>query len=53
MDNEKTEELTTEQLTRLLEVLDTTADQQAANIMKIALFTGMRRGEIFKLEHRT
>ncbi len=52
VDNEKTEELTTEQLTRLLEVLDTTADQQAANIMKIALFTGMQRGEIFKLEHR-
>ncbi|HBT88854.1 site-specific integrase [Desulfobacter sp.] len=52
VDNEKTEELTTEQLTRLLEVLETAVDQQVANIMRIALFTGMRRGEIFKLEHR-
>ena len=52
MDNEKTEELTTDQLTRLLDVLETTENRQIADIMKTALFTGMRRGEIFKLEHR-
>lgn len=52
VNNEKTEELTTDQLTRLLYVLETTENRQIADIMKTALFTGMRRGEIFKLEHR-
>ncbi len=49
VDNTKTEDLTPEQLHRLLSVLDTTQYQTAANMMKLALFTGMRRGEIFKL----
>jgi integrase len=49
VDNIKTEDLDPEQLQRLLVVLDTTHRRKAAAMMKIALFTGMRRGEIFKL----
>ena len=49
VDNIKTEDLDPGQLQRLLAVLDTTHRQEAASMMKIALFTGMRRGEIFKL----
>jgi integrase len=48
--NLKTEDLTPEQLSRLLEAIDEEPDQQAANFMKMALFTGMRRGELFKLK---
>ncbi|TET85344.1 MAG: site-specific integrase [Desulfobacteraceae bacterium] len=47
--NEKTEDLTPEQLTKLLEAIDTDIHPQAGPIMKMALFTGMRRGELFKL----
>lgn len=50
VDNVKTEDLTEEQLHRLLDVMATTIYQTAANMMKLALFTGMRRGELFKLE---
>jgi len=50
VDNQKTEDLTPEQLQRLLEILETTPYQTAATMMKLALFTGMRRGEIFKLK---
>jgi len=46
----KTEDLTPEQLTRLLEAVDKDTNLQAANMMKLALFTGMRRGEMFKLK---
>jgi integrase len=49
VDNIKTEDLSTEELQRLLSVLETTDRKTAATIMKLALFTGMRRGEIFKL----
>lgn len=49
VDNIKTEDLTHEQLKRLFEVLETTSHQTAANMMRLALFTGMRRGEMFKL----
>ena len=49
VDNVKTEDLTPEQMQRLVEVLNTTPYQTASNIMRLALFTGMRRGEIFKL----
>lgn len=49
VDNIKTEDLTPEQLQQLFEVLETTPYQTAANMMKLALFTGMRRGEMFKL----
>ena len=48
--NLKTEDLTAGQLSRLLEAIDQDYDVQAANLMRLALFTGMRRGELFKLQ---
>jgi integrase len=48
--NEKTEDLTPEQLTRLLEVLNKDPNRTAANMMKLALFNGMRRGEMLRLK---
>ena len=50
VDNMKTEDLTPEQLRRLLTAIDNSKDIQAANIMRLALYTGMRRGEMFKLK---
>ena len=48
--NNKTEDLTKEQLKGLLKAIDNSDDIQAADMMRMALFTGMRRGEIFKLK---
>jgi integrase len=48
--NERTEDLTPAQLKRLLKVLKQFEDRQAANFMLMALYTGMRRGELFKLK---
>lgn len=48
--NKKTEDLTPDQLSTLLEVIEQDPNTQAANFMKMALFTGMRRGELFKLQ---
>ncbi len=59
--NEKTEDLSRDQMTRLLEVLrtgivkdkdgkETELDQDAREMMLLALLTGMRRGEIFRLK---
>jgi len=50
VDNLKTEDLTLEQLKNLLEAIDQSQDIEAANIMRLALYTGMRRGEMFKLK---
>jgi integrase len=50
VDNQKTEDLNPEQLKKLLEVLDESADVEAKAIMRLALYTGMRRGEMFKLK---
>jgi len=50
VDNVTTEDLTTKQLRRLLKAIDESHDIEAANIMRMALFTGMRRGELFKLQ---
>jgi integrase len=50
VDNQKTEDLTPEQMKRLLAAISESTDIQAASIMKLALFTGMRRGEIFHLK---
>jgi integrase len=47
--NAKTEDLSPEQLTRLLETIENSDNIQAANMMKLALYTGIRRGEMFKL----
>jgi integrase len=49
VNNQKTEDLTPEQLTRLWEVLEKDSNRTAANLMKVALLTGMRKGELFKL----
>ena len=46
----KTEDLNPEQLSNLLKAIDEATNIQAANMMKMALFTGMRRGELFKLK---
>lgn len=50
VDNRITEDLTANQLRRLLKAIDDSTDIEAANIMRMALFTGMRRGELFKLK---
>jgi len=50
VDNTTTEDLTPAQLKRLLEAIDNSQDIEATNIMRMALFTGMRRGELFKLK---
>ncbi|MGB9498688.1 MAG: site-specific integrase [Dissulfuribacterales bacterium] len=42
--------MTPKQLKRLLNVIEKYPDTQVANMMKLALFTGMRRGELFKLK---
>lgn len=50
VDNQKTEDLTPEQLQALLKAIEEDSNKQTANLMKFALFTGMRRGELFKLK---
>lgn len=50
VNNNKTEDLTKEQLKNLLKAINNSDDIQAANMMRMALFTGMRRGEMFKLK---
>ncbi len=49
-DGEKTEDLTPDELSRLLEAIENDTHTQAANLMRMALFTGMRRGELFRLQ---
>ncbi len=49
VDNVKTEDLSREQLRRLLTVLEADGGP-AAQMMRLALCTGMRRGELFKLQ---
>ncbi|MBI9110651.1 MAG: tyrosine-type recombinase/integrase [Maridesulfovibrio ferrireducens] len=47
--NIKTEELTPRQLSSLMEAIETSSNKPAANMTLMALYTGMRKGEIFKL----
>jgi integrase len=49
VDNQKTEYLTDEELTRLHGVLDNWPFDDSAAFVKFALYTGLRRGELFKL----
>ena len=48
--NVKTEDLTPEQLQSLLDAIEDCSNVQVANLMKLALLTGMRRGELFRLK---
>jgi len=48
--NETTEDLGPEALERLLAAMDADTNVQAANLMRMALYTGMRRGELFRLK---
>ena len=50
LNNQKTETLTEEELKRLLSAMDQDSDQNIAKIMKMALFSGMRKDEIFNLK---
>ena len=50
VNNLKTEDLTPQQLTKLLEVIEADKHAQAGCMMKMVLFTGLRRGELFKLK---
>jgi len=50
VDNQKTEDLNPEQLQKLLTAIDNSTDVEAKAIMRLALYTGMRRGEMFKLK---
>lgn len=50
VNNEKTEDLTGEELRRLLNVIDQDVHPFAGPMMKLALYSGMRRGEMFRLQ---
>lgn len=50
VDNVKTEDLTPEQMDNLLKALDESTNVNVANLMRLALLTGMRRGELFRLQ---
>ena len=50
VNNIRTEDLNPDQLENLLMVLDQEKDIQAAAMIKLALYTGMRRGEMFRLK---
>ena len=50
VNNLRTEDLNPEQLVAMIEAIDTEHDYQAANFMRMALLTGMRRGELLKLQ---
>jgi integrase len=52
VDNIKTEDLTPDQLQKLLKAIEEDEDKDVGNLMKLALFSGMRRGELFKLQWR-
>lgn len=50
-DNKKTEDLTPEELGKLLRAIKEEKDNpHVAKMLKVALFTGLRRGEIFRLK---
>jgi len=49
VDNQKTEDLTPAQLNRLFQAIEDEPNKQAANFMRMALYTGMRRSELFRL----
>ena len=50
VDNIKIEYLTRDQLSKLMVALDKDICQEVADIMRLALFVGLRRGELFRLQ---
>ncbi len=50
VNNTKTEDLSPDQLKRLMDTIEEEPNLQVATFMKMVLFTGMRRGELFKLK---
>jgi integrase len=50
VNNIMTEDLSEEQLKNLLDAIEKDSNIQIKNLMKLALYTGMRRGELFKLK---
>jgi integrase len=50
VNNIKTEDLTPDELSRLWQAIEEETNLDAANFMRMVLFTGMRRGELFKLQ---
>ncbi len=50
VDNQKTEDLTPAEFQRLWEAIEEETNIQAKHFIKMVLFTGMRRGELFKLK---
>ena len=50
VNNEKTEDLTPDELAKLLKAIKEDSNITAGNMMKMALYTGLRRGELFKLK---
>ncbi len=49
VDNQTTEDLSADQMKSLLIAIEASPDRTAAAFMKMALYTGMRRGELMKL----
>jgi len=49
VDNLKTEDLTQDEIRALMKAIDESIHPLAGPLMKMALFTGMRRGELFNL----
>lgn len=50
VDNQVIETLNKDELKRLLKALDDSNDIQVSHLMKMALYTGMRKGELLKLK---
>ena len=51
-DNEVVQYLTPKEAGRLIKTLDEWKSQDVANMLRLAMFSGARRGEIFKLEDK-
>ena len=50
VDNITTEDLTQEQFKKLIEAIDNDPDQEVADMMRLVLYSGMRRGELLNLK---
>lgn len=50
VNNKKTEDLSQNQLKKLLEAIEANKHEQAGNLMLLALYSGMRQSEMFKLQ---